>query len=112
MFQAHLRFEMEPPGADLRSGFNDTLDALKRNAIAWRKPVLLIHGDQHRLIIDQPLIGPGRKRIMNVTRLMVHGEDEVHATQVSVDTDDPDLFSFRPFYIQENIPAFKPAAKP
>ena len=111
-FQANLRFELEPPQTDLRSGFNDTLIALKRNAIAWGKPVLLIHGDHHHLIIDQPLIGPGRKRIMNVTRLMVHGEDEVHATIVGIDTDNPDLFSFTPVYIKENIPSFKPAAKP
>jgi hypothetical protein len=108
-FQAHLRFDREPPETDLRSGFNDTLNALKRNAIEWGKPVLLIHGDQHHLVIDQPLIGPGRKRIMNVTRLMVHGEDEVHATLINVDTDDPDLFSYKPVYIQENITPFKPA---
>ena len=111
-FQAHLRFDKEPPETDLRSGFNDTLNALKRNAIAWGKPVLLIHGDQHHLVIDQPLIGPGRQRIMNVTRLMVHGEHEVHATLVTVDTDDPDLFSYKPVYIRENIAPFKPAAKP
>ncbi|MDB5808344.1 MAG: hypothetical protein JWN94_466 [Betaproteobacteria bacterium] len=111
-FQAHLRFDKEPPETDLRSGFNDTLNALKRNAIAWGKPVLLIHGDQHRLVIDQPLIGPGGQRIMNVTRLMVHGEDEVHATLIGIDTDDPDLFTFKPVYIQENIRPFKPAVKP
>ena len=107
-FQAHLRFDKEPPETDLRSGFNDTLNALKRHAIAWGKPVLLIHGDQHHLVIDQPLIGPGRRRIMNVTRLMVHGENEVHATLVNIDTDDPDLFSYKPMYIPENIPPFKP----
>jgi hypothetical protein len=111
-FQANLRFDREPPETDLRSGFNDTLIALKRNAIAWTRPVLLIHGDHHYLIIDQPLIGPGRQRIMNVTRLMVHGSSEVHATLISIDTDDPDLFSYRPIYIRENIPPFKPAAKP
>lgn len=111
-FQAHPRFEREPPETDLRSGFNDTLNAFKRHAIAWGKPVLLIHGDQHHLVIDQPLIGPGRRRIMNVTRLMVHGENEVHATLVNVDTDDADLFSYKPVYIQENIPPFKPTAKP
>ena len=111
-FQAHLRFDKEPPETDLRSGFNDTLNALKSNAIAWGKPVLLIHGDQHHLVIDQPLIGPGRRRIMNVTRLMVHGDSEVHATLINVDTDNPDLFSFKPVYIRENIPPFKPATKP
>jgi hypothetical protein len=107
-FQAHLRFEREPPETDQRSGFNDTLNALKRHAIAWGKPVLLIHGDYHNLVIDQPLIGPGRRRIMNVTRLMVHGENLVHGTLVHIDTENPDLFSFQPVYIPENIPAAKP----
>ena len=111
-FQAHLGFDNEPTETDLRSGFNDTLKALKRHAIAFGKPVLLVHGDQHHLVIDQPLLGPGRKRIMNVTRLMVHGDSEVHATLVSIDTDDPDLFSYKPIYIPENIPPFKPADKP
>ncbi len=111
-FQANPRFEREPPDTDQRSGFNDTLDALKRNAIVWGKPVLLIHGDYHHLVIDQPLFGPGRRRIMNVTRLMVQGEDEVHGTLVTVDTGNPDLFSFTPVYIHENIPPFKPAAQP
>ena len=108
-FQAHLRFEREPPDTDQRSGFNDTLAVLKRNAIAWGKPVLLIHGDFHHLVIDQPLIGPNRRRLMNVTRLMVHGEDEVHGTLVHVDTDNPDLFTFQPVYIPENLPTVKPA---
>ncbi len=111
-FQANLQFERETPEEDLRSGFNDTLRALKRHAMAWGKPVLLIHGDHHRLLIDQPLIGPARRRIMNVTRLMVHGALDVHGTLVTIDTDDADLFSFRPVYIPENIPPFKPAVKP
>jgi hypothetical protein len=111
-FQGNLRFEREPPDADQRSGYNDTLNVLKRNAIAWGKPVLLIHGDFHRLLIDQPLIGPDRRRIMNVTRLMVHGEHEIHGTLVHVDTDNPDLFSYQPVFIRENMTGWKPAAQP
>ena len=110
-FQAEPAFEKESE-QDSRSGYNDTLNAFKRLSIAFGKPVLLIHGDKHRLIIDQPLFGPGRQRIMNVTRIMVHGDTEVHGTLVAVDTEDPDLFSYKPVYIPENIPAWKPAAKP
>ena len=111
-FQADPLFRQGAAETDFRSGFNDTMNAFKRLAIALGKPVLLIHGDQHHLVIDQPLIGPGRQRIMNVTRIMVHGDTEVHGTLVMVDTDDPDLFSYKPVYIPENIPPFKPAAKP
>ena len=103
-FQADPLFDLAP---DLRAGFNDSLAAWRRNAIAFGKPVLLIHGDHHHLVIDQPL-RDGRQRIMNVTRLMVHGEAEVHGTLVSIDTDDPDLFSYHPFYVRENMPALKP----
>jgi hypothetical protein len=110
-FQADLLFDKEAE-QDSRSGFNDTINAFKRLAIAFGKPVLLIHGDHHHLVIDQPLVGPGRQRIMNATRLMVHGDTEVHGTLVMVDTDDPDLFSYKPVYIPENIPPFRPAAKP
>ena len=110
-FQADLLFEKESE-QDARSGFYDTINAFKRLAIAFGRPVLLIHGDHHHLVIDQPLIGPGRQRIMNVTRIMVHGDSEVHGTLVTVDTDDPDLFSYKPVYIPENIPPFKPPAKP
>jgi hypothetical protein len=108
-FQADLGFEAEP---DSRSGFNDTLDAFRRNAIAFGKPVLLVHGDKHHLVIDQPLYGAGRARLMNVTRLMVHGDTEVHGTLIVVDTDDPDLFSYKPIYIPENFPSPKPSVQP
>ena len=110
-FQADLLFEKESE-PDTRSGFTDTLNAFKRQSIAFGKPVLLVHGDHHHLVIDQPLIGPGRQRIMNVTRIMVHGDTEVHGTLVMVDTDDADLFSYKPVYVPENISPFKPAPKP
>jgi len=42
---------------------------------------------------------------------MVHGDADVHGTLVHIDTDNPDLFSYQPVYIPENMPAWKPAAK-
>ena len=110
-FQADLAYEKEND-VDARSGFNDTLNLFKRQSIAFGKPVLLVGGDRHRLIIDQPLIGPGRQRIINVTRVMVHGDNDVHGTLIHVDTSNPDLFSYQPVYIRENMPAWKPAPKP
>jgi hypothetical protein len=108
-FQADLMYERESE-PDTRSGFNDTLNLFKQQAIAFGKPVLLVGGDRHHLIIDQPLFGPGRRRIANVTRIMVHGDREVHGTLVHVDTDNSDLFSYQPVYIPENMPAWTPAA--
>lgn len=107
-FQADLLFEKDGE-PDSRSGFNDTLALLRQLAPAFGRPVLLVHGDKHRLLIDQPLTGSGRKRVMNVVRLMVHGDREVHGTLVEVDTDDPAVFAFRPVLIPANFPRAQPA---
>lgn len=110
-FQADLAYEKDND-VDARSGFNDTLERFRRHSMAFGRPVLLVGGDRHRLVIDQPLFGPGRRRIVNVTRIMVHGDADVHGTLVHVDTENPDLFSYQPVYIPENMPAWKPAAAP
>jgi len=108
-FQADLAYEKEND-QDARSGFNDTLNLFKRQSMAFGKPVLLVGGDRHHLVIDQPLYGPGRQRIINVTRIMVHGDADVHGVLIHVDTANPDLFSYQPVYIPENMPVWKPAA--
>jgi hypothetical protein len=110
-FQAQPWWELDGR-EDQRSGFTDTIAALKAGAIRFGRPVLIVQGDQHRLLIDQPLIGPGRVRISNATRVMVHGDKEVHGVLIHVDSDDPDVFSYRPIYVPENMPTFKPAPTP
>ena len=89
---------------DQRSGFTDTIAALKANAIKFGKPVLIIHGDQHRLIIDKPLMQAGRV-IYNATRLMVYGDREVQGVLVTVDPEDIDVFGFKSLTVPENLPA-------
>ena len=92
---------------DRRAGFNDTLIALRGHARAFGKPVLVVHGDRHRFVVDKPL-RQNRQLIPNVTRLMVFGDAEVHGVLVTVDTDNPDVFSFGTLMVPENIPAAKP----
>jgi len=95
---------------DQRSGFTDTIRLLKDRIIRFGKPVLLIHGDKHRFIVDKPLY-QNRQLIYNATRLMVFGDREVQGVMVTVDVDDPDVFSFRTLTVPENIEPFV-AAKP
>ena len=109
-FQADPGWEFDGR-EDQRSGFTDTLNALRLHARAFGKPVLIVHGDKHRFIVDKPLY-QNRQLIYNVTRMMVFGDNEVQGTMVTVDTDDPDVFSFRTLTVPENIPAAKPAPKP
>jgi hypothetical protein len=96
------------PGFKLRhgdgSGFQETLEALSKNAADFGKPVLLVHGDSHEFIIDQPLRHPdGKKLLDNVVRLEVFGEKQVHAVRVFVRVQDPMLFAFQPLFVPENM---------
>jgi hypothetical protein len=102
--QANPYFEKHP---DERSGFNDFLAALERETIAFRKPVLLIHGDSHYFRVDQPMMagtGPQRRRVDSFTRLEVYGERDVHGVLVSIDPTEPSApFAFRPLFVRENL---------
>ena len=86
----------DPPGP--YTGF---LRALSEETSAFRRPVLLVHGDSHYFRIDKPLIGPeSGRRLDNFTRLEVFGSPHMHWVRVRVDPGDPQVFRFR----QEIIP--------
>ena len=86
------------------SGFAGIAKALMEGAVAFGKPVLLIHGDSHVFIIDKPFtfrdLGgqKGRGVIQNLTRLQVFGAADVHAVEVSVTPGESNPFAFRPIY--------------
>jgi hypothetical protein len=104
-FQADMFFTSSsvfalPTGAGdnayAKAGFAKTLAALSTEAAAFAKPVLLIHGDSHVLIIDQPLLDPKGALLENVTRLEVPaGAGRVHAVEVSVDPKSVNTFGFK-----------------
>jgi hypothetical protein len=78
-------------------------------AAAFGKPVLLIHGDSHVLIVDQPLNDAKGAVLDNVTRLEVMGgAGRVHAVQVTVNPSEVGVFGFKPMWVRENL---LPAAK-
>lgn len=67
------------------SGFRTVIgETLVPLAARWGKPVLLIHGDSHRLVFDQPFVLQ-KKPVPNLTRLQVPGAADVRAVEVGVD---------------------------
>lgn len=67
------------------SGFRTVIgETLVPLAARWGKPVLLIHGDSHRLVLDQPFVLQ-KKPVLNLTRLQVPGAADVRAVEVDVD---------------------------
>lgn len=93
-------------GKEIRGGadgpFYWIVYAIRDEAAKFGRPVLLINGDFHDLVIDRPfMVSQGEEKpplYANITRLQVYGAPELKAVQVSVDTETPWVFSFQPLY--------------
>lgn len=79
-----------------QEGFRATIKAIRSGARAFGRPVLVVHGDKHRLKIDQPLTVAKSDDLplVGVTRLQVMGAEQIDAVIVTVDQLAPSLFSF------------------
>jgi hypothetical protein len=90
-------------------GYTDIRTALEKEAIAFGKPVVLVHGDSHFFRVDRPM-GPPRVRgqpslpsLENLTRVETFGSPNHHWVQVTIVPDDPDVFVFRPRTVAANV---------
>ena len=74
------------------------------SAIAFGKTVVLVHGDSHYFRIDKPLgRRPNVAAIENFTRVETFGQPNHHWLHVTVDPDDPNVFTFRQRIVTANI---------
>jgi len=103
IMQANPRFDL--PATDARrSGFNDTVAVLEEEAIAFRKPVVLVHGDTHAFRIDKPLLGiRSQRRLENFTRVETFGTVDVHWVRGRVEPRNPNVFVFEQGIVVENL---------
>lgn len=85
-----------------KDGFTDFLAAMRTFLAEYKKPVVCIHGDTHYYRIDKPFKDSKRKLFTHFTRLEVFGSPNVAGVEVSVDTKDPQVFSFRPYYLTQD----------
>ena len=100
MIQANI-FEED---TDNPSGFTEFKDALRRETIAFERPVVLVHGDSHYFRIDKPLYteeGNEESRVLNFTRVETFGDADVHWVRATIDTSDEEVFSFEPEIVAE-----------
>jgi hypothetical protein len=98
--QANLHLDVDP---ETNAGFRDTINALTKGALDFGKPLLVIQGDEHVFIVDQPFKDKDENPIETAFRLQVMGEQRVGAVRVRVDPADATLFSFRPLVPAENL---------
>lgn len=111
MQQANLFPEFPPfPGTPKEpSGYTDIREQLQKETMAFGKPVVLVHGDSHFFRIDKPL-SPRRVRgkpvttaLENFTRVETLGTPYHHWVHVTVDQNDPNVFTFRPRIVAANL---------
>ena len=92
--QADPKFEAKD---ELRTGFTDLIKAFSHYASSFKKPILLVHGDGHYFMIDNPLKWSNGVSFTNFFRLETYGEELVAGIEVSINLDQPNQpFSFRP----------------
>ena len=95
-------------GKAVRGGSNGPFhwiaQAIRDLGSQYGKPVLLVNGDYHELVIDRPfMVLQGESeppKYGNIMRLQVYGAPEIRAVKVNVDTDTPWVFGFEPLYNQ------------
>jgi hypothetical protein len=106
-FQADPNFDLY--GLGVHNSHTDFLRELERQSIAYKRPVLLVHGDTHVFRVDKALLGSDNRRpVENVTRLENFGSPDVEWTRVTVDPSGPELFSFSPAIVASNAPTHIP----
>ena len=96
---------MKPPKEKMETGFDDFLEILEEQVLAFSKPVVYVHGDTHTFRIDKPLVRTpnGKRFIENFTRVETFGFPNTHWIRVTIDPEDPNVFSFRQEIVQENL---------
>ena len=91
---------------DEPSGFAEFKEAFRRETVAFKRPVVLVHGDSHYFRIDKPLYaeeGNEETRVLNFTRVETFGDADVHWVRATVDPRDEEVFSFEPELVEENV---------
>jgi len=89
-------------------GFHDFLTALRNQTIAFRKPVVSVHGDSHYFRVDKPLLDSSGRRLENFTRVETfgdnqgNGDNDVHWVKALVDPHSRDVFAFQAQIVPAN----------
>jgi len=82
-------------------GYVDFLLAFRDEIIAFRRPVVYVHGDSHYFRVDKPLLDSAGKRVVNFTRVETFGDNQpnlgdVNWLKVNVDPSSREVFSYEP----------------
>lgn len=109
-YRALMLFIHGNPKFDLSSddpssqGFEGFLRNLETQMSEFDKPVVLVHGDTHYFRIDKPLRATDTKRrIINLTRVETFGVPDIHWLKVTIQSTNPNVFSFEPVLLENAV---------
>lgn len=111
MQQGNMFPEFPPfPGKPMTpSGFTDLRTLLEQEATSFQNPVVLVNGDSHYFRIDNPFrkgASTGQRpppSLENFLRVETFGTPNHHWLHVTVDPNDPNVFTFRPRIVPANV---------
>jgi hypothetical protein len=89
-------------------GYKAILSKLRDLTIAFKKPVVLVHGDSHYFRVDKPLQDSSGRRLENFTRVETFGDNQgngnndVQWVKALVDPQSRDVFAFQPQIVPAN----------
>ena len=89
-------------------GFQEFLLALRKEVIAFRKPVAYVHGDSHYFRVDKPFLDDQGRRLENFTRVETFGDNAANGTndvqwvKVRVDAQSREVFFYQPQIVPKN----------
>ncbi len=107
MMQANPRFNLKSNEIN-RQGFNAIIERIRNRTLAFKKPVVLAHGDYHTYLIDKPLDPEDwstltSELLTNLTRVQTFGSPHVHWIKVHVQPESSSVFTFEQKIVKENI---------
>jgi hypothetical protein len=89
-------------------GYVSFLTKLRELTIAFKGPVVYVHGDSHYFRVDRPLQDSSGRRIENFTRVETFGDNQgngnndVHWVKALVDPNSRDVFAFQAQLVPAN----------
>jgi hypothetical protein len=89
-------------------GYREFLTALRDQVVAFRKPVVYVHGDSHYFRVDRPFLDAGGRRLENFSRVETFGDNQgngnndVQWLKVLVTPGTREVFAFQPQIVPAN----------
>ena len=94
---------VQDPSITDPDGYFDFLTALRAEVIAFRRPVVFVHGDSHYFRVDRPFLNAQGVRLENFTRVETFGDNaspisltnDVQWLKVIVDPKSREVFAYQ-----------------